>query len=74
MLKNDTDPDGDPLTVDTIRTGRENKTGTSEPSVQPYLERNGSLTMNADGSYSYTADNAKALNPGETATEYFTYS
>ena len=29
VLKNDTDPDGDTLTVDSIRTGRENKTGTS---------------------------------------------
>ena len=29
VLTNDTDPDGDTLTVDSIRTGRENKTGTS---------------------------------------------
>ena len=30
--------------------------------------------MNSDGSYEYNANNAKALNPGETATEYFTYT
>ena len=30
--------------------------------------------MNSDGSYIYQANNAKALNPGETATEYFTYT
>ena len=30
--------------------------------------------MNSDGSYEYKANNAKALNPGETATEYFTYT
>ena len=30
--------------------------------------------MNADGSYEYKANNAKELNPGETATEYFTYT
>ena len=34
----------------------------------------GDLTMNSDGSYEYKANNAKALNPGETATEYFTYT
>ncbi len=74
VLKNDTDPDGDTLTVDTIRTGRENKTGTSGTIGTALPGSYGSLTMNADGSYSYTADNAKALNPGETATEYFTYT
>ena len=30
--------------------------------------------MYSDGSYEYKANNAKALNPGETATEYFTYT
>ena len=30
--------------------------------------------MNADGSYEYAANNAKELNPGDTATEYFTYT
>ncbi len=74
VLKNDTDPDGDTLTVDTIRTGRENKTGTSGTIGTALPGSYGSLTMNADGSYSYSADNAKALNPGETATEYFTYT
>ncbi len=74
VLINDTDPDGDTLTVDTIRTGRENKTGTSGTIGTALPGRYGSLTMNADGSYSYSADNAKALNPGETATEYFTYT
>ena len=34
----------------------------------------GDLTMNSDGSYEYKANNAKSLNPGETATEYFTYT
>ncbi|KJJ97884.1 adhesin [Pseudomonas sp. 21] len=37
----------------------------------------GSLTMNADGSYSYVVDNSNprvnALSPGETLTEVFTY-
>ncbi|MCX7096464.1 MAG: Ig-like domain-containing protein, partial [Methylococcales bacterium] len=34
----------------------------------------GHLTLNADGSYSYTADNANALSAGVTASEVFSYS
>ena len=37
-LINDTDPDGDSLTVDTIRTGEENKTGTSGTVGQHFQE------------------------------------
>ncbi len=74
VLINDTDPDGDTLTVNTIRTGEETGTGTSGTIGSPLSGTYGDLTMNADGSYSYSADNAKELNPGETATEYFTYT
>jgi len=74
VLTNDTDPDGDSLTVDTIRTGEESGTGTSGTIGSPLSGTYGDLTMNADGSYEYKANNAKALNPGETATEYFTYT
>ena len=74
VLKNDTDPDGDALTVDSIRTGRENKTGTSGTIGTALTGRYGDLTMNSDGSYTYQANNAKSLNPGETKTEYFTYT
>ena len=74
VLVNDTDPDGDSLTVDTIRTGEETGTGTSGTIGSPLSGTYGDLTMNADGSYEYKANNAKALNPGETATEYFTYT
>ena len=34
----------------------------------------GSLTLNADGSYSYVANNANALAAGQTATDTFTYT
>ncbi len=74
VLTNDTDPDGDTLTVDSIRTGRENKTGTSGTVGTALPGRYGDLTVNSDGSYEYKANNAKSLNPGETATEYFTYT
>ena len=68
VLINDTDPDGDPLSVDSIRTGQENKTGTSGTIGTALTGTYGDLTMNSDGSYIYQANNAKALNPGETAT------
>ncbi len=74
VLKNDTDPDGDTLTVDSIRTGRENKTGTSGTVGTALTGTYGDLTINSDGSYEYKANNAGRLNPGETATEYFTYT
>ncbi len=74
VLINDTDPDGDTLSVDSIRTGQENKTGTSGTIGTALTGTYGDLTMNSDGSYIYQANNAKALNPGETATEYFTYT
>ncbi len=74
VLINDTDPDGDPLSVESIRTGQENKTGTSGTIGTALPGTYGDLTMNSDGSYIYQANNAKALNPGETATEYFTYT
>ena len=74
VLINDSDPDGDTLSVDSIRTGRENKTGTSGTIGTALPGRYGELTVNSDGSYKYEANNAKALNPGQTATEYFTYT
>ena len=74
VLKNDTDPDGDSLTVNTIRTGEETGTGTSGTIGSPLTGTYGDLTINSDGSYEYKANNAKSLNPGETKMEYFTYT
>ena len=63
VLANDTDVDGDALTVTT--TGAQ--AGTY-----------GTVTINADGTYSYALNNAnpavQALGVGETLTETFTYS
>ena len=81
VLSNDTDPDGDTLSVHSIRTGEESGTGTSGTVNTPTPGETGTalsgtygdLTMYSDGSYEYKANNAKSLNPGETATEYFTY-
>ncbi len=63
VLTNDTDADGDILTV-------------SNPGDQ--TGGFGTLTLNADGTYSYSLDNGnatvQALGVGETLTETFTYS
>ncbi|MEL6886577.1 MAG: FG-GAP-like repeat-containing protein, partial [Pseudomonadota bacterium] len=50
VLANDTDPDGDPMTVTLV--------------IGP---QNGTVTLNADGSFNYTAD------PGYTGIDTFTY-
>ena len=56
VLKNDTDPDGDSLTVNTIRTGEEAGTGTSGTIGSPLTGTYGDLTINSDGSYEYKAN------------------
>ena len=73
-LNNDTDPDGDTLTVDrTLELVEKIKQPTSGTVGTALSGTYGDLTMYSDGSYEYKANNAKSLNPGETATEYFTY-
>jgi len=74
LVANDTDPDGDTLTVDSIRTGQESGTGTTGTIGSPLTGTYGDITVNQNGSYTYDANNAKSLNPGETVTEYFTYT
>ena len=74
VLVNDTDPDGDTITVDSIRTGQEAGTGTTGTVGSVMTGEYGDLIINSDGSYTYQANNAKSLNPGETATDYFTYT
>ena len=73
---NDTDPDGDTLTVGAIRTGTEAGSGTAGTLGSPLTGTYGTLTLNADGSYTYVADQAAAdaLASGVTATDTFTYT
>ena len=63
VLTNDSDPNGDPLTV---------------TSVGAFTLAHGSLVINADGSYTYTLNNndpaVNALNDGDMLKETFTYS
>ena len=73
---NDSDVDGDTLTVSAIRTGSESGAGTSGAVGGDLTGTLGTLTLNDDGSYTYAADQsgADALANGETATDIFTYT
>lgn len=72
----DADPDGDPLTVSDIRR--------ADPAIPAgaigagYGGDFGSLTINADGSYTYALDNTlpavQALKAGETISDVFIYT
>ena len=69
VLSNDSDPDGDALTVSEVE-GASGNVGT-----QITLGSGALLTMNADGSYDYDPNGVfDALNDGETATDSFTYT
>jgi uncharacterized repeat protein (TIGR01451 family) len=66
----DSDPDNDPLTVTEVN-GAAGNVANAVPGTY------GSVTINANGSYTYTLNNSnpavQALNVGQTLTETFTY-
>ncbi|MDF1813475.1 MAG: Ig-like domain-containing protein, partial [Verrucomicrobiales bacterium] len=70
VLANDADPDGDSLSVAAVNGDAGNVGNSISGSY-------GTITINADGTYSYTLNNAdaavQALEPGDTATETFSY-
>ena len=76
----DTDVDTDDVqgsfTITAIRTGTESGTGTGGTIGQALTGTYGTLTVNADGSYAYVADQNAAdnLTTGATATDVFTYT
>ncbi len=76
LLSNDTDPDTDPRTVSSFRTGSEAGYGDEGTLGSAYRGVYGTLTLNSDGSYSYTADQSVAdkLATGQTVTDNFTYT
>ena len=57
---NDTDVDGDTLNVSAIRTGPESGSDTAGSVGNALTGTLGTLTLNADGSYDYVADQAAA--------------
>ncbi|HEY3600046.1 MAG TPA: VCBS domain-containing protein [Paraburkholderia sp.] len=80
VIANDTDADGDPMHVATVRTGDASDThgvaGTLGSTLQGTY---GVLTLNADGTWHYTVDNTlpdvEALRTsGQTLQDVFTYT
>ncbi|MBA5777115.1 cadherin domain-containing protein, partial [Stappia sp. F7233] len=72
VLTNDTDSDGDTLSVSTVSAGGAPvAVGAATVIAGAY----GTLTINSDGSYSYVADQAAAqgLGVGEAVDDVFTY-
>jgi fimbrial isopeptide formation D2 family protein/uncharacterized repeat protein (TIGR01451 family) len=74
----DTDPDGDPLTVQGVRPGADPSTPVASGVGAAVPGGYGSLVLNADGSYAYTVDptspEVRALRPGESLSEVYTYT
>ena len=82
---NDIDPDGDPLVITDVRiaspaSNQERNSAEASPTRAingtPLTGIYGTLTLNADGSYSYSADqdNCDPLDPGDIANERFIYT
>ena len=77
LLINDTDPDdGQTLTITSFRQGSEQESNTGFAPGSTLTGSYGQMTIEADGSYSYTAQETAAykLLDGEIATETFTYT
>ena len=80
VLANDTDVDsGESRSVTGVRTGAEAAGGVFLPvsGARSVIGLYGTLTLNADGSYTYVVDNSlaavQALQAGQSLTEFFTY-
>ncbi|SDJ13357.1 VCBS repeat-containing protein [Paraburkholderia steynii] len=79
VLTNDSDPEGDALSVIGVRTGAEAATGNAGVPGQPLQGQYGSLTLNADGTYTYVVDNSNADVQAlrlstDQLVEHFTYT
>ena len=66
------------LAVSAIRTGADGGSGTAGTVGAALTGAHGTLTLNADGSYTYVVNNSdaavQALNTGDTLTDTFTYT
>ncbi|MCS3458284.1 VCBS domain-containing protein [Aeromonas sp. BIGb0445] len=80
VLPNDSDVDAnDPLRVTGVRSGTESGSGQAGQLGQPLAGRYGWLTLNGDGSYSYTIDLTNrevlaAAGLGQVLQDVFTYT
>ena len=72
----DTDADGQTLTVSSVRTGSSEGSGTAGTVGAALTGTYGQLTLNANGSYTYVANQsaADALDPGDIVTDSFNYT
>ena len=76
-MHGDTDADGSAsLTISAIRTGAEGASGTAGSIGSGLTGTYGTLTVAADGTYTYVADQSAAddLDASDTATDVFTYT
>ena len=77
LLHGDTDADDSAsLTISAIRTGAEGASGTAGSIGSGLTGTYGTLTVAADGTYTYVADQSAAddLDASDTATDVFTYT
>ncbi|MDA7831061.1 DUF4347 domain-containing protein, partial [Candidatus Pelagibacter sp.] len=72
----DTDANNDTLVVSAVRVGSSEGSGTAGTLGQALTGTYGQLTLNANGSYTYVAnqDAADALDAGDTPTDVFNYT
>ena len=72
----DTDADGDTLTVASVRTGNSEGSGTAGTVGSALTGTYGQLTLNANGSYTYVANQSAAddLDAGDVVYDYFNYT
>ena len=78
VLSNDSDDDGDTLTLASVRTGSTLGSGTAGTLGQALTGTYGDLTLNSNGSYSYSANTGisatEALDAGDVVYDYFNYT
>jgi len=76
VLGDDNDDDSDTLTVASFRTGGTEGSGTAGTLGSALTGTYGQLTLNADGSYTYVANQSAAddLDAGDVVTDSFNYT
>ena len=76
LLDNDSDPESHSLSIKSFRLGSEQSSNPDFLAGNTLTGSYGQMTINSDGTYSYSAQESAAykLLDGETATETFTYT
>ena len=74
LLLDDVDVDGDTLAVSAVRSGAIDGVGSSGALGESLVGLYGSLILNSDGSYRYTANTVEFLAAGEEVEDVFSYT